>query len=322
MEPKSLAENVPENLKYFEGKVFLIAEKNVKDDEKILIFCSVKNIKLLKRSPIWLMDGTFQCCPALFTQLNHSKKVMPLVYALLAKKTQDTYKTFLNEVARYARTTDHNEEPFSPAMILTDFEMAVINSVRIVFPETIHKGCLFHLGQSIWRRIQEFELQKTYQENGEFSLKMRHLIALAYLPHHEIPEAFNLLKETVLPAEAEQVTVWFEINYVNGRLTSRANDTKVLIHRTPPLFPPELWSVYLNYENDLPLTQNNVEAWHRRWNALLDNKKLGVYATIREIHKEQKANTMNIEKMEAGIPGTPPKKTKKRVPRARRRKKI
>lgn len=178
MEPKSLAEiYVPENLKYFEGKVFLIAEKNVKDDEKILIFCSVKNIKLLKRSPIWLMDGTFQCCPALFTQLysihgfvssNHSKKIMPLVYALLAKKTQDTYTTFLNEVARYTRTTDDNEEPFSPAMILTDFEM-VINSVRIVFPETIHKGCLFYLGQSIWRRIQEFGLQKTYQENGEFS---------------------------------------------------------------------------------------------------------------------------------------------------------
>lgn len=322
LEPKSLAEiDLPEDLKMFKGETFLIPNTNLNEDIKSLIFCTDKNIKLLQESTIWIMDGTFQSCPKLFMQLysihgtvgnGNNKRIVPLVYALLPRKTQECYTHFLTELKRYGQSLC-NEESFAPQVVMTDFEIAVINSVRSVFPGTYHKTCLFHLGQNIWRRVQEFGLQNRYHTDGEFSLKIRHLIALAYLPPAEIPDVFNILKEKILPSDAAAITEWFEINYVRGIMTSRghSSENRVIIRTTPPLFPPDLWSVHFNYENDLPSSQNSVEGWHRRWNALLDRKKLGIYATIREIQKEQAANNLLVEKIEAGIPKTPPKKKKR-----------
>lgn len=95
----------------------------------------------------------------------------------------------------------------NPQHVMTDFEIAVINTVKIEFPEATHKCCLFHLGQNVWRKIQSCGLASRYARDSEFSLRTRHMIASAYLPPEEITDAFAQLKSEVLPEEAESYSV-------------------------------------------------------------------------------------------------------------------
>lgn len=74
------------------------------------------------------------------------------------------------------------------------------------------------------------------------------------------------------------------------------------------MFPPTLWSVHQNNELHFPRTQNNVEAWHRRWNSLLSNKRYGLYTTIDYMKKEQFSVNHTIEQTRAYVPRTPTKK--------------
>ncbi|XP_028165145.1 uncharacterized protein LOC114356258 [Ostrinia furnacalis] len=321
-EPQTLAEiNVPDDLKNINGELFLVSNENWKENEKVMIFCKRNNLIKLKDSLVWIMDGTFQTCPFIFAQLysihgligsGDNTRAVPLVYAFLSKKSQECYVHFFTELKRYADSIfdfNENEDTFAPPIVLTDFELAVINAVRVVFPGTVHKCCLFHLGQNVWRRVQEYGLQQKYVEDGEFSLK---IIALAYLPPIEIPSVFALLKENVFPTDDTRIVEWFETNYVNGKLISRnTGDSKLTIRRTVPLFPTELWLVHQNNISNLPRTQNKIEAWHRRWNSLMDNKKMGLYTTIGELKKEQAATNLTIARMESGVPATPPRKKKR-----------
>lgn len=239
-----------------------------------------------------------------------SRKIVPLVYCFLGHKTEETYMMMFKELLAY---TEELQCELNPQHILTDFETAVINVVKIYFPEANHTGCLFHLAQNLWRQIQKSGLASKYGNDSKFSLELRHIVALAYLTPEEIPDAFKVLKEKVLPEEAETVVHWFETYYVHGKKISRTKGTKLCISLTPPLFPPQLWSIHRINELCLPRTQNNVEAWHRRWNYLQNNNRHGLYATIRSLIKEQISTNHVIEKAQASVDKTPPKKKKKIV---------
>lgn len=66
-----------------------------------------------------------------------------MVYALLTGKTEDIYVGLF----QYIR----NVLPLSYAnlTIIIDFEMAQINAIQAVFPESTHQGCYFHYCQVI-----------------------------------------------------------------------------------------------------------------------------------------------------------------------------
>ena len=121
------------------------------------------------------------------------------------------------------------------------------------------------MAQSIYRKVQASGLSVRYGTDENFSLKIRHIPALAFLPPSDIPAAFDQLKDDI-PAEANEIVEWFEEYYVHGktRRTLRAGN----VIRAPPLFPPDFWSVVDNIEYAFPRTQNSVEAWHRRWETL------------------------------------------------------
>ncbi|CAB4423974.1 unnamed protein product [Rhizophagus irregularis] len=72
--------------------------------------------------------------------------------------------------------------------------------------------------------------------------------------------------------------------------------------RSPPLFPPNLWSVYDLIENNYPRTQNIVEGWHQRWNALIGKQHVGIYTIIAEMHKEQHQTYLPAESILHGEP--------------------
>lgn len=172
----------------------------------------------------------------------------------------------------------------NPQFILTDFERAAINALKREYPNARSKGRLFHLGQSVWRQIQTSSLGMRYGEDEEFSLKLRHIVALAFLQTSEIPDAFDELK-SIIPDEASEIMQWFENNYVHGRIKRITSDGNV--SRSAPLFPPTFGSVVEQMELGIPRTQNRVEAWNRRFGTLVGNCDVGVCTIIEKIKKEQ-----------------------------------
>jgi hypothetical protein len=104
----------------------------------------------------------------------------------------------------------------------------VINAVKSEFPDAIHKGCFFHLSQNFWRKIQSEGLAGEYGTNEDFSIKLRHVTALAFLPPSEIQAAFDQVK-LLLPEDAAGIADYFENNYIRGRSSRNLRNRS---HRT------------------------------------------------------------------------------------------
>ena len=262
-QPQTIEEiNVPDSLRStLNGDTFLLRDSEIGND-RILLFATQANIRRLSQASFWLMDGTFKTVPTVFRQMysihapvgGENSRILPLVYSLITSKTEEIYKYLFEELIDFAV---ENEITLQPSIIITDFELASINASRYVFPNVENKGCFFHLCQSGWRKIQSCGLATRYGDDEQFSLMLRHLFALAFLPSDEIPGAFDILKPE-MPPEANELVQWFEDNYVHGRIRRRLRNESVI--RVTLLFPPQLWSVYDSNEMEIPRTQNNVEA--------------------------------------------------------------
>lgn len=282
--PRNLEDlQIPMDYETIERKQFLIGHYNF-DGEVVIIFSTEQNLRLLNQTDFWVMDGTFRCCPVLFYQMYtiHGRvgskagvhAILPLVYGFMNKKTENCYFIFLEILKRYVLNKFLIE--LKPQVILTVFEKAAINASKRVFPDATHKCCLFHLLQNIWRHIESAGLAEKYINNSSFAHKIKHISALPYLPAPKIENAFNLIKDEVLPNDVKPVIDCFSKTYISGtykKVKSDRNTLKVLYKKVPPTFPPEIWSVADSIECGIPSTQNSIESWHMRWNTLLNRKK-------------------------------------------------
>ena len=311
-EPQSL-ENliIPENMqKTLDGSDFLVRDSTI-GDERVLIFTTSTNVNYLAQSHFWIMDGTFKTVPTIFKQLytihgrvgmGENSRIMPLVYALMSCKSEECYKTLFQDLIDFG---DEENIDLQPQFVLTDFEIAAINAIRAEFPGVQNKGCHFHLSQNIYRKVQELGLTTQYGTDEAFSLLIRHIPALAFLPYNDIPSAFDELR-AIMPEEANRIMEWFEIYYIRGRIRRTSRSGNVV--RSAPLFPPSLWSVADNIEHTFPRTQNIVEAWHRRWEVLVGRAHVGVFKIIKDIQNEQHQVQSNFEAILRGIPRPPQKR--------------
>lgn len=314
-------DDIPDSLKMVNGKKFLHYNKVIDEIGRIIIFTTEENLKQLETAMYWIMDGTFKCTSRPAVQLytihalvgtGETQRTVPLVYGLLPCKTEECYSAFFEQLKRCGEV--YNLE-LSPLFIITDFEMATINACSRVFDDSCHKCCFFHFTQNIWKQIQKLGLAVEYGKNSDFALRIRHLFALAFLSPNEIPGAFERIKtEGIIPESAHSLLEWFDQYYVNGKLKSKnTGPTSIIMKKTKPLFPPKLWSVYDNTNNNLPRTQNVVESWHRRWNTLLGGNKWNMNIMFSEFVKEQNMTELKIERIRANIPVTPPKKKTMKV---------
>ncbi|XP_076060312.1 uncharacterized protein LOC143036638 [Oratosquilla oratoria] len=135
--------------------------------ERVIIFTTPRHLEELAACDGWCMDGTFSVSPRLFTQLyviqGRSHGVyLPLIYALLERKTKASYETLFWVL---------EEGGCDPSTVIIDFERPVELALRVVFEEEVQvRFCLYHLSQSIWRQIQGLGLKKLYESDDEFRL--------------------------------------------------------------------------------------------------------------------------------------------------------
>lgn len=296
-EPRNLSEiNIPQILQEVDGEQFLLNVKTVENDV-IIILGTLSNVRHLSNSKIWLMDGTFKVVPTLFRQLftihgmigtNENNEIVPLIYCIMTRKTQKLYEEMLFSLFKFA--CDNNIQ-LNPEYILSDFEQASKKAFAEFIPGAKFKGCFFHFGQILWRRVQMEKLERRYGTDEKFSLAIRKLKALAFLPSADIPKYFE--KISSVDSDFAKIMVFFAQNYVVGKTNAKG----VL---RAPAFPPSFWSVHENIVLNLPRTQNKLESWHRRLGCLVGKSHTGLYNLIGNLKIEQTVVTETINSIIGG----------------------
>ena len=98
-----------------------------------------------------------------------------------------------------------------------EYEIAAMQAANRIFPNAQLFGCLFHLTRNIKRHLSTVPgaMQK-YNNNPEFALHCRTVIALAFVPLLRMDEALQCL-ENNLPQGLDFLIDWIEDYYV-GKL--------------------------------------------------------------------------------------------------------
>lgn len=144
------------------------------------------------------------------------------------------------------------------------------------------------------RRIIEVGLKRRYETDSSFALRMRYLSALAFVPVGQVVAAFDaVLDAGIIPAEAEDVLLYFEDNWV-GRPHRRG--------RRNPKFPLEMWNCYEHALKSMPKTNNSVEGWHTGFEATLDRVHPNIFKFLEAVHREQNISEAVTEQVIAGNP--------------------
>lgn len=129
---------------------------------KYLIWASDYHLNKMKKSTSFIIDGTFirpfgyyQTLIIMYLE-NDSNKYIPGCYILLNSKTEFNYKESLKFLK--SKLINNETENIKLTTITCDFEIALINSISVVF-NNIHKvGCYFHYKQCLRRNAQKLGL--------------------------------------------------------------------------------------------------------------------------------------------------------------------
>ena len=209
--------------------------------DKIIIFSTSDNLRHLSESEKIYVDGTFQTCPRLFYQIFtlHSMKYgkqFPFAYCLLPGKSRNIYSRVFELVKQKSQNLGYI---INPAEFLTDFELAIIQAIELIFPTSDVNGCFFHFTQAINRKISK--LGECLSGGCFFCSFIRQTVALAFVPVPNVRLARQEVKSIApdLPRVDEFLT-YFEETWLVGNFSLR------------------LWNVY-EIGSNCPRTNNHIE---------------------------------------------------------------
>lgn len=108
---------------------------------------------------------------------------------------------------------------FSPETVHIDFEMAMHNAVRRNLRQANISCCRFHLGQSMWRKIQTIGFSAQYRDKvSEIGKWLTLFYGLPYLAAEEIEYCFvmNVISSAPVDAQCHQFADYMLENYVSS----------------------------------------------------------------------------------------------------------
>ncbi|CAG2238335.1 unnamed protein product [Mytilus edulis] len=148
------------------------------------------------------------------------------------------------------------------------------SAVKSVFPNADIKGCAFHWGQAVMRKVANLGLKTAYSADKAVNVFIKKVLALPYLPAGHILPAYRQL--TVPPTASpllHQLMAYINRAWLQCSVWSVAQ-----------------WSVY-----QLSIrTNNDVEGWHRRFNGKANGKKLHFYKIVPALIKEAKTVSRQV----------------------------
>ncbi|CAG2198539.1 unnamed protein product [Mytilus edulis] len=142
------------------------------------------------------------------------------------------------------------------------------------FPTPTSKGCAFHWGQAVMRKVASNGLKTAYSADKAVNVFIKKVLALPYLPAGHIIPAYRQL--TVPPTASPLLHQL--MNYINRAWLQCS------------VWSVAQWSVY-----QLSIrTNNDVEGWHRRFNGKANGKKLHFYKIVPALIKEAKTVSRQV----------------------------
>lgn len=131
--------------------------------------------------------------------------------------------------------------------------------------EVTTRHCLFHLAQSVVRRVKREGLAVRYGQDAVFKRAIRSLVALAFLRPEEVLPAFATLDERK-PDGAEPIYEYFQrsfSSFFDGVFAFRTYVVRLVngVQHAPP-FAPVTWNAHDATIANLQRSNNAVEGWH------------------------------------------------------------
>ncbi len=272
---------------------FLLADDRLGD--RIIVFGSPDFFRKMCSTDTLYSDGTFYSVPKIFLQLYtihgfYKGEMMPFIFALLPNKSTNTYLRLFRILQDKAAEFNCI---FSPKIFLIDFELEVKNAIRIIFPQSEIKGCLFHFAQALIRNLQNFGLTDSYRDDNEFKRLVRRSASLTFLPLEDISDAWNLIMENAPQLdETNDITKYMDYFVENWM----DNENR---------FPKSMWNHYMNYGTR---TVNHLEGWHNTLNRLCGSSHKNIFEFIRILKDEQIKFENKVLILDAGYPPKNPRK--------------
>lgn len=88
-----------------------------------------------------------------FGSTNKYTNIAPVIFALLPNKTRKTYEIMFQLLK--SQLTNWNPKSF-----ILDYEVAAMQAITNIFPETPINGCYFHFSKSLWSKAKDLGITK------------------------------------------------------------------------------------------------------------------------------------------------------------------
>jgi len=280
-----------------EGNDFLRIQNN-----DMVIFASDVDVEFLSRCDHWFADGTFRVTPAGYDQLYTlhgflNDRTYPCVYALLSGRAEVIYQRFLASLLTLTNG-------LNPISVVTDFEMAAMNAIRVQFPNVILNGCMFHFGQCVWRKLQAEGLSATYNGDPEFATRTKRLLALAFVPPADVVGVFEAVIGDPSYRDLDSIISYIEQNFIGRRIGNARNAARFAI---------PLWNQYDRVLQKLPRSNNALEGWHNAFNNSVGIAHPTPAALAEKLRIEQHSMAIFRRQMELGQPAPKRKRIYQRI---------
>ena len=257
------------------------------------------------------MDGTFSQCPRLFSQIYVIRVQLrdffiTAVYVFMTNKSQQLYNDMFTILQQYGLA---NNITLNPEIVMTDFELAPRRAINDVFGHQVEmKACYFHLTQSSWRKIAELGLSNVYKNDEN----VRHFVGmvngLAFLPIADLEEGLLYLYANI-PGNDNSIQnflTYFDEIYCRGkfRAVPQNNAVAVMLRRSPPLFPPNLWNVFEATINGDARTNNVCEGWNHSFANMVGHANPSIWTVIKSFQADRALAIDTARRIENGQPPT------------------
>lgn len=130
-------------------------------------------------------------------------QTFPFIFVLMTRKTEVCYQ----HIFMYIEGNVFSLRCFS---MMTDFELAMRNALKSVYPDVIFFTCWFHLVQAVKKFASKLNLLVKLLKQNEEALKIyKKMLALPLLPANHIADVFHKLKTVALSKFNKQFRSFF-----------------------------------------------------------------------------------------------------------------
>ncbi|CAF4265967.1 unnamed protein product [Rotaria magnacalcarata] len=251
---------------------FLIIDKLIARRQRMILFVSDEQLKMLFSAETILMDGTFSSCPKIFDQV-YTIRTFPCVFGLLPNRLKLTYQFLFHELKSIAIQMKLD---FAPKIVMSDFEPAFMGVVKTEFSAATHSSCYSHFTQAIYRNIQRLGLCTIYNHDDDVKHFCRQLMALPLLPEPVIEDTYDKLVRDLSTNMSKKMKHLLE--YFREQWFAKV--------------PMSQWCVHgLSMR-----TNNNAEAFHSRFNRRVLVHHPNIWSFIKFLQgEESRFYHMNIQ---------------------------